>query len=442
MIPSLENIPILAHVIEDGSEFGGHDKKMVKKGSSIEITYQGHAYGVVPSDHNARFEFRFGEDGIEREYLVCDVLLWNKFDYFIDIISKNGGFKSQSMELETSSVKGHRDNNQVFVFEEARFEGLCLLGDNVTPAMISSSLELFSFAQNEDFKQMMEEFNGIYDDFKKGEFALTEQEEKDSVVVTPQEDETVVETPAEPTEESTQGENGEGDVVVTEEENPADGGENGESEDAEFSKTDETVVDKFSVDFELSHDDIRVGLYEALRENETFKEHWCYITNVFDNHFLVDAEEKESDEYKTKLFKVNYVKHENAVSLGEFVEVFKMIVTAEEQAKINAERLEIESMKAKIVELQGFKDGVEFEEKLEKLNTYSHLLETEAFESIKNGLNDFSMDDVEKEIAVLLLRKQAEFSVENPTQESNRVKALNDTGSDAPFGSLSQYFYK
>lgn len=458
MIPSLSNIPILAHIVkgEDGeNEFGAHDKKIVKKGNQLEITYQGHAYGIVPQDNNARFEFRYGEDGIEREYLVCDVLLWNKFDDFLDIIQKGEGYKNQSMELFPPSIKGYKNDEQIFVFEEAKFEGLCLLGDNVTPAMISSTIELFSFAKNEDYQNMISEFNALYSEVKKGEFMTTETKKdvlvediEEKATATSQVEEEVVEATQEATEAPVEevatqsdvqvGEVVEGSTEVVEGESTfADKKDEETQEDDKDDKEEdeEEKKEKFTVSFDLSHDDIRTGLYKALNGHADFQEKWYWIPQVFDNYFFMEMEDEN------KMFKVNYVKHENAVSIGEYQEVFKMVVTGEEQAKIIETRNSIQEMEAKIAELQEFKDGIEYAEKEQKLNSYAHLIDEDSFASIKEGLNEFSLVDIEKEIGLLMLRGKANFSSQDEDSSNTRVNAVNK-GEEIPYSSLSSYFYK
>ena len=75
MIPSLANVPILGYIAVDEdnqADFKGHEEALVIEDKQFKLKYLGRAYGVIPTENNARFETRYGSDGVEREYLVCD----------------------------------------------------------------------------------------------------------------------------------------------------------------------------------------------------------------------------------------------------------------------------------------------------------------------------------------------------------------------------------
>jgi hypothetical protein len=88
-------------------------------------------------------------DGVEREYLVCDGLLYNKFPESIEIFERDGS-KSQSMELESSSIEGKFDKKGVYEFQKFKFEAACILGEGITPAMTGSLIEKFSVPTMQD----------------------------------------------------------------------------------------------------------------------------------------------------------------------------------------------------------------------------------------------------------------------------------------------------
>src|SRR5690606_30850910 len=164
-VPSLANIPILGFIEVDNknqTDFKGHEQRLIIDEDGVRIEYMGRAYGIVPESNNARFEFKTGEDGVEREYLVIDGLLWNKFQDAIDIFDRDGE-KPQSMELAPDSIKGEFKNG-VFHFTEFKFEGACILGSSVKPAMISSLIEKvdFSLTNNIGFSEMLTEFNQTF----------------------------------------------------------------------------------------------------------------------------------------------------------------------------------------------------------------------------------------------------------------------------------------
>jgi hypothetical protein len=89
-IPSLANTPILAY-IEDNSDgekdFSDHRQVLIKEDGEYKIKYIGQAIGTIPESNNAKFEMRLCDDGVEREFLTVEGLLWTKFDDPIDIMN-------------------------------------------------------------------------------------------------------------------------------------------------------------------------------------------------------------------------------------------------------------------------------------------------------------------------------------------------------------------
>lgn len=155
-IPTLANTPILAFIEEnsDGEiDFSDHRMVLVKKDGEYSIKYLGQAIGVIPSDNNARFETRLCDDGVEREFLVCDGLIWNKWDEPIDIFNRDA-VKWQSMELH-DDYEGYWDKDGLFHFTKFKFFGACALGKDVLPAMHNATIEA-QFSYNDIFKDIQE----------------------------------------------------------------------------------------------------------------------------------------------------------------------------------------------------------------------------------------------------------------------------------------------
>lgn len=467
MIPSLANIPILGYIAvneDNEQDFTAHEERIVIENNTIKLKYAGHAYGMIPVDNDAHFELRYGEDGVEREYLTCNGLLWRKFKEVEEIFDRDGGFKSQSMELHPSSIEGYKDENGVFVFTKAKFEGACILGEGVTPAMVSSTIEKFSITDKiqSELSEMLIEFNAHFSAIKeKGEDSVEDAK------VNIQEDE--MKTSAEFTEETENTEvDNVGKTIVEEvesknsnfesEEEPEEPNDDEETEgeeapenesETEQSETEKTNEEddgdskkktKFSLNFEMAHDDIRRSLYEALQGHELFKDtddNWTWISKVFDNYAIVQVENYE--ERIEKWFKVKYVKHENSVSLGEYEELFPMFLTLAEKEQINASRNNFASLEEEVKELREFKANIELAEKEQKLSQYSDVLAKEDFETIKANISNFSIEDIEKEIGFMLLKKN-HFSA-NEKGTDTKVLATNVENSN-PYGSASVYFSK
>lgn len=160
-IPTLANTPILGFVELDKNgeeDFSDHRSIIVKKDGEYSIKYIGQAYGTIPSDNDAKFEKRVGDDGVEREYLTCKGLIWRKNDEAIDIFERDS-IKPQSMELH-DDFDGNFEDDGLFHFTKFKFFGACALGDNVAPAMESATIEKdFSYNKMQDYIQAkMNEF--------------------------------------------------------------------------------------------------------------------------------------------------------------------------------------------------------------------------------------------------------------------------------------------
>ena len=97
-----------------------------------EVRSEGRIYGIVPADYHLTWEPHVDEDGVERTYACVDVLLYTAIYKEANIIFG----KSQSMELYRKSIKGDWqiiEGKRYYVFEDACFLGLQVLGDTVEP---------------------------------------------------------------------------------------------------------------------------------------------------------------------------------------------------------------------------------------------------------------------------------------------------------------------
>src|SRR3989304_8355993 len=89
---SLANIPILGYITKDSmneADFNGHEERLIIENGEIKIEYIGKIYGLIPESHNAQFEMRVGDDGIEREFLTCEGLLYTRFSECVDIFNRD-----------------------------------------------------------------------------------------------------------------------------------------------------------------------------------------------------------------------------------------------------------------------------------------------------------------------------------------------------------------
>lgn len=163
-IPSLANTPILIY-IEDNSngekDASDHRQVLVREDGQYKIKYIGQAIGTIGETNNAQFEKRVCDDGIEREFLTVEGLMWTKFDDPIDIMNRDI-CKAESMEIDKNYTGAFAEDGY-YHFSDFKFYGACILGKDVMPAMQNASIELqFSYDEfHKEIQEKMEQFKNF-----------------------------------------------------------------------------------------------------------------------------------------------------------------------------------------------------------------------------------------------------------------------------------------
>ena len=157
---------------------------------------------------------------------------------------------------------------------------------------------------------------------------------------------------------------------------------------------------KFNVSFELSHDDIRYGLYNLLAQYDELDNEWYGIRAVYDDYFVMQGW------CTNKIFGQKYSKDGNTVAFdGERWELFEELLTASEKA-------ELESMRSNYSLLAQFKEDTENTQLHAQRETilydkkYSVLAEkdenneykNEAYAKLVSEMDNYSLTDLEKEL--------------------------------------------
>ncbi|WP_125154451.1 hypothetical protein [Clostridium rectalis] len=169
-IPSLANTPILTY-IEDNSDgekdCSDHREVLTVQNGECKIKYLGQAVGVIPETNNAKLESRVCDDGIERTFLTCEGLIWNKWTDIQDIMNRDVK-KQQSMELH-ENYDGFFDEDELFHYTKFQFFGACILGKDVQPAMRSASVELQEFSYKNFAKEIQNKLEMFKEYMKESE---------------------------------------------------------------------------------------------------------------------------------------------------------------------------------------------------------------------------------------------------------------------------------
>ena len=169
-IPTLQYIPIMGFVElneDNEKDFSDHRYIITKDEKGVRRKYIGTPYGVIKSsdDNNAHYEDRLCEDGEIRTFLVTEGVIWNVLEDGAEIFHRDL-VKSQSMELYEKSIDGYEDDDGIFHFTDFSFRAACVLGEDVTPAMTGSTIEV-QFALSDFVKNIQSELNDKYTTFTK-----------------------------------------------------------------------------------------------------------------------------------------------------------------------------------------------------------------------------------------------------------------------------------
>lgn len=146
LLKSLPGTPTIGEYDSEKGDFTQHTGVEKTKG-----------YGFVPLDMNFSWESHTDEDGVERDYATCDVVLWTKrYDEANKIIGK-----SHSMELDPDSIDGSwsiKNGLPIFTYTKAEFFGLCVLGEDFTPCFEGSSFYALDSETKDLIRQLREEY--------------------------------------------------------------------------------------------------------------------------------------------------------------------------------------------------------------------------------------------------------------------------------------------
>lgn len=301
------------------------------------------AFGVVPENPNVAWEDHMDEDGVLRRYACCDVYLWTARYKAAREIPK----KAQSMELYVNSIDGEwkRDGAvEYFEFTDGVFFGLLALGDDVDPCFEGAAF----YGLDQSAKEFFEELKN-YTLSAKSELIGGTEMEIEKIEETPVVEEQVEEVTSEEevvTEEATE-EVQEVATEETEEEAPAA---------EEVTETTEETADDNAV------------------EN-------------FENEEVAEENEEETEETE----EVKEVVEETVEEASDI------------QAEYQAALQRIADLEAQVNELTTYKNDAERVKKTSLIEKYSLLLGEEACANYTAKIDEYSFEDLKKEVSVAVL---------------------------------------
>lgn len=184
MINTLGGVPVIGHYDAEKKDFLGHGdlRVIVTEEGEVETKKVGPVpYGFIPLNPRTWWEKHVDKDSVEREYLCTEAYLWTGRYDELSILKENKN--NQSMELNPETSVGQwtdMESGCWYVFTQAEFIGLCILGQDVEPcfegAGFTSNFALdTSFA--EKLSAMKEELQFVLNDYKETEEKDDEEEE-------------------------------------------------------------------------------------------------------------------------------------------------------------------------------------------------------------------------------------------------------------------------
>ena len=454
-MPTLKYKPLLASIVEDENgelDFNGHDMDINDDGT---INYIEKQIGTFTVDE-PYLEYDKEQD---KTYVMATAVIPREYTPSASIIEKKNGTKV-SCELRINEMQ-YNAKEKYLELTDFVFSGVCCLGESVGEGMLGSRLDIADFSTEnnslryEENKELLDEikklnenlshFNINEEDLKSSEIYGKEEIEVDNQEILVNEEvveteevtevvanevvetleETAVVTEEESTEEVVEAEDVEDPVEdetpeVVEEESVATSEsevveESTEEKTEEF--TEEETVDsteehaliekkfevdgkKFSVCFELSHDDIRYGLYNLLTIYDELDNEWYGIRAVYNDYFVMQGW------CTNKIYGQKYTVDGDTVAFdGERYELFEELLTATEKAELDSMRSNYEALvqfkeDAENAELRAQKEAILYNEK------YSVIAEKDENSEYKNAsfaklvseMDNYSLTDLEKEL--------------------------------------------
>lgn len=438
-IDSIKNTPVLGFIKYDNyaceNDFKGHEYVIKRTEDGVEQRYIGSSYGLIPESCNPRWITKICDDGIEREFLRVDALLWEKFSDATSIIKRDSE-KNQSMELEVSSIEGYDDEEDgLFHFTKFKFDGACILGSGIEPAMVNSTVSIneVNYSVSDFVKNLQDELNDKFAVFTK---LIDKQNEQGGVKNMPEDiknDEMIEDVNPDFSEQ----------VSDSEENKPASDFANTMMQQFEdishIVSSQEIVKDKWGYD---------APRYYAvdIQDNEVIVVDAKDNYNYYGIPYTIDGDKPVLDFACGTRKKVRYENYEDgavapagAFSFGEYISSIEKSAS-EKIEKVEAEysqvKSELDEIKPKYdeyVAAEAEREAAEINAaKDAKFAEYEDVLgENVEFEAIKEKREELSVDEIEKECAVLYV-KAARAAKTNFSKNSNAavIGVMNDVDDD------------
>lgn len=358
---------------------------------------EGRIYGIVPETPNIAYEKHVDEDGVEREYACADVLIFTAlYEEANEIVGK-----ALSMELYEPAIKMHYaiyGGQKYVVFDEGCFLGLQVLGDEVEPCFEGASFYTLQ-KTIEDTIEKIKEYS------KKGgnsqmviNFKLSDDQKFSALWILL-------------------------NTNYTEEGN------------WEVTYSINSVYDDYALVFNYE-----TGMYQRAYYKKNDEDDSVEITELVDV-YVVDVTTKEKETLDTLrtlnggTYELVNEKLENAeataekcseceLKIDELNETISTLNTEVSEAKAQFEQLtteytaattQINNLTEENETLRNYKHSIETQQKEAVITEYADKLSEEVLDAYKEKLDDFTVIDLDKELAYELKKSNSSiFNQDTP----------------------------
>lgn len=477
-MPTLKYRPILAyiHELEDGTkDFYAHNIEIIEhEDGETEINYIEKQVGCFTADDPW---LKYDEEN-DKTYVHAYAVIPEGYTEAAGIIRRKGGTKVSCEliinELSYNAKEKYLDLTD-FIFGGCTLLGCDEQGNEIGEGMLGSRADISDFCHKEPVYtyqekliKTLEKLNVVLESFnnnseEKGGIEMNKFEElltkygKTAEDITFEIDGLSEEELEAKFKEAFEDDNDESKLDDDDEsDSENDDGDNSDDEEEPITTEEEACGKKkkkkkcsidsdgnMSVSFEISHEDIRVALFNLIEVYEAEDNEWYWITNVYDDYFIFENWDGN------KIYKQSYsVDGDNVTLSGDRQEVFKMILTESEKLAIEKMREDYASLEAKYNELKTFKDNYDAAELKAKKDAifarseYSVLVEDEAFKTLITDAEKFSVDEVEakaKAIFADYVIKTGAFSTKDNGENKPKVLGFNFNKKEdkkSPYGNL------
>lgn len=431
--------PLLGHIVqdEDGNyEFGGHDMEFRPnpfQNDKMQIYYLEQIIGIIPPESLANFEVK---EVNGRNRVFVDGYLYKEYSNFAEDILKQYDKNPISMEVDILQYS-YSVKEDVYDVHDFKYKGITFLNQNSGTGMIDANSQ-FCF-EKKDAQKQMDEMITLLQDLKEtfglgadnkifeegGKNAMEDTINTQTVETVAENTEVVAEAESTETVEAVAGATEETSVeTVAETETPSNNevvennfedeapkieesdvkAEANESFEADNENGEVAVPEaKFCKTYELSHDDIRHGLYVLLSNVEAENNEYYFIDEVFDNYFDYCSE-------FGKFYRQSYTRDENdnVQFSGERVEMFAEKLTKEEKSALDMLRANYEAQTAELEELRAFKAQYDLAEKNAMVDKWADKISTyEGFNELKENIEKYSLEEIETKCKCIFAENMA-----------------------------------